>query len=197
MESEPLSSIHVGDALLASYLDRRLGDEERDRLEDHLAGCDECRGRLLAATGTLRGERRRKRTLTASGASALVVVVAGVLFLVPSSPSPDLPQLRGGAADSTGGPPALEAVSPGDGTTVAAGSALLVWRSVEGVARYRITVSDPESEVVFERDVADTVVSLRSIGPLTPGEVYVWYVDALLPDGRAVTTGVRSFSVRQ
>ena len=72
-----------------------------------------------------------------------------------------------------------------------------VWRSVEGVARYRITVSDPESNVVFEGDVPDTTMSLRSIGPLVPGETYVWYVDALLADGASLTTGVHSFAVRR
>ena len=196
MGSEPLSSTNMGDALLAAYLDRGLGDEERDGLEDHLAGCDECRGRLLAAIGTLGGERRRKRALTASSAAAVAVVMAGIFFLVPSSPTPGTPQLRGSASDTPEDIAALEAVSPGDGTIVAAGSALLVWRSVDGVARYRITVSDPESDVVFEQDVPDTVVALRSIGSLVAGEAYVWYVDALLPDGTSVTTGVRSFTVR-
>jgi len=197
MDSGPESSIHVGDALLATYLDRGLGDEDRDRLEDHLAGCDACRGQLLAATGAIRGEKRRKRARTASGASALAVVIAGIFFLVPPSPTSEAPQLRGGASDALREVPVLEAVSPGEGATVAVGSTSLVWHSVDGVARYRITVSDPESNVVFERDVPDTVVSLQSVGGLAPGEVYVWYVDALLPDGRSVTTGVRSFSVRR
>jgi hypothetical protein len=196
MDAEPLGSIHVDDTLLAAYLDRRLSDEDRDRLEDHLAGCDTCRERLLAATGTLRGERRRTRARSASAVAVVTVGIAGVFFLVPSSPTPGSPQLRSGSSDPLGAAPALEAVTPTDGETVVVGSTLLVWRSVDGAARYRITVSDPESGVVFEKDVADTVVSLGSMGPLAPGEAYVWYVDALLPDGRSVTTGVRSFSVR-
>ncbi len=196
MDAQSLDSMHVGDTLLAAYLDRTLGDGDRDRLEDHLAECGKCRERLLAATGTLRGERRRTRALSASGAAIVAVGIAGLLFLVPSSSTPGSPQLRGGSSDPLRAAPALEAVTPADGETIVVGSTLLVWRSVDGAARYRITVSDPESGVVFEKDVADTVVSLGSMGPLAPGEAYVWYVDALLPDGRSVTTGVRSFSVR-
>lgn len=80
---------------------------------------------------------------------------------------------------------------------VAQDSALLVWRSSEGVTRYRITISDPESDVVLQRDVQDTVAPLRSFDPLVAGETYVWYVDALLPDGTSVTTGLHTFSVRR
>lgn len=197
MKGEFSRSSHLGDAQLAAYLDRSLSDEERDRIEDHLAGCDECRGLLLGTTATLRGERRRKRAATMSGTAAAALVISGLFFIVPPSSTPESPRLRGDAPDVRGASTALEAVSPGDGTAVATGSAVLVWRAVEGVARYRITVSDPESNVVFEGDIADTTLSLGSIGPLVPGEAYVWYVDALMADGTSLTTGVHSFSVRR
>jgi anti-sigma factor RsiW len=176
---------HLTESVIAAYLDRRMGAEERRVVDSHLAGCDECRTEVVDVS-RLVSQRKRPWLVAAAGlgvAAAAVLVIA----LAPRGVAPGGPVLRNGAE----GPAAIAAVAPADSGLVAADSARFVWRSAGADATYRLTVTDVRGDPVWSATMGDTAVAVTA--GLMPMTSYYWYVDALLPDGRSVTTGVRTF----
>ena len=49
---------HPTDVALADYLDNLLSGEDRGRLESHIAGCDECRNKMVCAYESVRSFRK-------------------------------------------------------------------------------------------------------------------------------------------
>ena len=191
MDSRPLMN-HLTDNELTAYLERSHSAEERDAIESHLADCDACQAEVLALTRLFRKRRVRKRWYL-GGPLAAAAAAAAILLFSPRMERTDQPVLRDSNDGSSSA--ALIAVSPTDGDSLAGNTATFTWRKKETVVRYRFTVMASDGAEVWSADVADTILVLPDSVTLLPEASYFWYVDALLPDGRTATTGVRRFTV--
>jgi Putative zinc-finger len=178
---------HLTDSEMARYLDRRLSLEERDRIEDHLASCAECREQTLGAQQLL-GPARRPRFIVAGGALAAAAVVLILIARVEPAREQNAPQLRGVAIDNT----VLTAYGPmGDAKR---DNLRFVWGSAAGAVSYHLSVTGADGAQVWSHSGVDTVSSLpRSVG-LRAGVQYLWVADAVLRDGSTRSTGLREFS---
>ena len=179
---------HLTDSEMALYLDRRLSLEERDRIENHLGNCAECRSHVLAARQALRSARR-SRVATVGGVLAAATVI--FILITRAAPHSDQPasQLRAVASDNA----ALVAYGPiGDAKR---GGLRFVWGPAAGAVSYRLTVTTVDGVQVWSRSGIDTLASLPPTVVLRPGEKYLWVADAILNDGSARSTGLREFSL--
>jgi hypothetical protein len=182
------SEDHVNDSEMALYLDRRLSAEQRDRIEDHLAHCAECREHALAAQNILRGVRRRPRLLAAAGALAAAAVVVIWVGRVESPNGPATAQVRGGVTDN----PQLIAYGPI--ANVRRENLRFVWGSAPGGVSYRLNLTTTDGAQVWSTSGVDTTAILpSSIGVV--GETYLWVTDAVLADGGTRSTGLREFTL--
>lgn len=198
MTAHSSSESHVTSEELAAYLDRTLDDTACARLEAHMAHCAACRAdlvearSLLGATSALPtrrrigGDRRRRTWLAAAG----ILTIAS------------LPLLQR-AAHSSGNAPSLRAAQTREAKiaiiaprekTVDAAAIVFVWRPVEGASTYRVTVTDSSGTPVFATATVDTTATPPAGVVLHRASSYLWYVDGLTSEGRAVTSGVRAFT---
>src|ERR1700693_4019704 len=93
---------HLTDSEMARYLDRRASLEERDRIEDHLASCAECREHTLGTEQLLR-RARRPRMVAAGGVLAAAAAVV-LIWIARVEPAKDQSAqlLRGVVSDNIG-----------------------------------------------------------------------------------------------
>lgn len=189
MIDSTISEDHVSDSEMALYLDRRLSAEQRDRVEDHLAHCAECREHALAAQNILRGVRRRPRLLAVAGALAAAAVVVVWVARVESVTGPGAPQVRGAVTDNQ----QLTAYGPiGNARRE---NLRFVWGSVPGGISYRLNLTTTDGVQVWSTSGVDTTATLpRSIG-VRVGQTYLWVADAVLADGGTRSTGLREFTL--
>jgi len=170
-----MDNMHVAADDLAAYIDRTLSAIERERVEAHVAWCDDCRSELREVGDTLRTYRPARRRLVwigpAVAAAAIILLVAYPLSQRAIDEDPvhrDVPAAidqRPGLAD----PAAIPDL---------AGAHLLQWSRVDRADRYRVTVFDEIGTVVWRAETADTSATLPP-STLTdnPGP-YLWRVDA-------------------
>src|SRR3954466_1622973 len=188
MTEPPEPDAHMDAHQIAGYIEGTLDPEARAGAERHLADCEECTSEL-AAVSRLRPRARRPARwlgLTAAAAAAIAIVVVG-------------PRLGRQAPDTTpperGDPAAAAAtalVAPAEGVTLRE-SPVFVWRAVPGAATYRISVTRADGDSVWSAAVRDTTARAPE-GTLVPGtDVYYWYVDALVADGRSVAGPTHQF----
>jgi anti-sigma factor RsiW len=182
---------------LAAFIDGRLSNEDRARLEAYFSSNASARKELIDASRIVAtlptSERRNTRWIPFAGIAAAAAIV--VLLVRPA----DHARLPGVAASGQRGVGAqsqtIALVSPSVGESVAnAGLRGFVWRSLDG-ATYRLIVSDASGKTLLQQNTADTIVAMPlAIADNTPG-TYYWSVDALESDGSSVTSGVRAFTL--
>lgn len=187
---------HLAAETVGAFLDRRLTDGERSSVEAHLADCGVCRrevaeaGRLVMAMNV----RRPMVLLPASlaAAAAIAFIALGITRIGRESPD----RLRAPTASvETGATPRIGVLAPADGDTVRVRHPVFQWSAVAGAPTYRLTLTDESGETVWTTTTIDTSLTLPVRVVLQGRATYFWYVDALLADGRAVSTGVRTFSM--
>jgi hypothetical protein len=154
-------------------------------VEAHLAQCDECRAEVVDVVRMFRMRRRSWIVPTAGVGIAAAAVL--VITMMPRGVPPNGPVLRNGPA----GMAAITMIAPADSATVPVDSVRLVWHPAGADASYSVTVTDLRGDAVWSAATSDTAITAGAA--LLAGTAYYWYVDALLPDGHTVTTGVRSF----
>ena len=192
MDAHPPQLDHLGDKQLAAYVSRSLSPDELEAAIEHLARCAECRDRALATARVLRMERTRKAkyigTLVAT-ASALGLVL---LVLLPRSPSESTgPVLREGAPVAPGA--SIGVHSPHN--TAQVGQIEFSWQDMGAEVRYRFSLTRSDGGEVWIGATADTSLTLPPDVMLSEGTTYFWWVDALLLDGRSVTTEVQQLRI--
>jgi hypothetical protein len=147
----------------------------------HLAGCAHCRAatasvsRLLAdpavhsavANPVDQPMRRFTRFAVPLAAAAVLLVV----FALPRDRGEVAPPHRGTTTTAT--IPML--VAP---VGVVAEGSVLEWTTVLGADRYRITVFDSDSRIVYSEETSDTLAVLPDSTVLQPGQPYLWMVEA-------------------
>jgi anti-sigma factor RsiW len=179
---------HLSIEELAAYLDGRLSDPARARLDRHLAACDGCRDEWVATTRLVSRPVRRLRPVFVAAAAAVValLVLPGLLQRTPRS---DVQQERAGVAAD-----ALVALAPADSVLIAPDTARFVWSGSGAGASYRLTLTDSTGAVLWSAETLDTTLRPSDPALLRPG-LYFWYVDARLADGRSRTTGAHQFHI--
>lgn len=195
-ETHPGSHLEV--SRVAAYVERALSAEERAAVEAHLAECATCR-QEVSDTALFLGRRARRRAWRRAGRAAVPLAAAAALLLVLGTPDGTdrsaAERLRDPAGLDAGGLPVIEAVAPEEDAVLPADSIGFAWGAAGDEVLYRITVATEEGGVAWRGESLDTVVVLPDGVELEPGRAYHWFVDALLPDGREATTGVRRFRV--
>lgn len=180
---------HLTDTEAAAYLDRGLPLAGRDRVEEHLASCPDCRAQLIAAKNILTHERGPRRSLLFG--SAVVAAAAALIFLIrPATHEVEhlatAPLMRGSMETAR-----LIAYGPMGETHAQA--LRFVWSAAPGAATYRVSVTRGDGAAVWSQGSTDTSVALPDSVALRTNQRYFWVADALLGDGSTRSTGLREF----
>jgi hypothetical protein len=187
---------HLSGEDLAAYLDGELEAAERSRIQSHLADCDSCREEVVELTALVHADTRHRRWTIAVPAAA-VAAIAAVLLVSPlvqdgaDAPGervrgPELASEREAVLEVRALAPALEA-------TVDRDSLRFSWEGLEPDATYRLTLTDQGGDPLWTHETSGTALLLPPDVELQPEGSYLWFVDALLADGRTATSGVLSF----
>ena len=190
MTPEP-SGNHLESSEVAAYLDRALARADRGRVEAHLADCDECRREVIEVSRLRHTSASRRRWLFFAPAAAAAAILIIVFARPADTPGPG-PLLRDGGEEPV---LTVSLVTPTDSATVEGRAVVFTWRSAGSGVSYRVTLTDQRGDVVWSGAASDTTARVPG-SQLREGRPYFWYVDALLPDGRSVTSGVRRFTAR-
>ena len=183
------SEEHMTDAMIASYLDRRLSASERERFESHLAECGECREAVVDSEKLLKRVRPRRGMKTLIALSVAAIVLVGVRLEV-------IPRNRRIVPETRATTPVTGALGVYGPIGEVSGRGLrFVWSPIVGAVSYRLVVTDASSRPVWSTTSPDTVVALPAKVGLRAGERYFWIVDALASNGITHSTGVREFRV--
>jgi hypothetical protein len=187
---------HLGSEEVAAYLDNTLSDAECARVKAHLADCDVCRAEVVSVSKLLdRAPRPRRRVFAFSAVAAAAVL--GFLLLRPSPDTalrttqpvrgPDTPIASEGVSG-------VRAIAP-MGRQTTGDKILFVWHQPSPGATYRFTLTDDRGKKIWLGSTNDTTLVVPKEFTLAPKQSYNWFVDALLPDGSSITTGITSFQI--
>ena len=183
---------------LAALADGTLELRMRADALPHLATCAHCRAvvasltRLLSdpavrtsAPGPAEQPSRRFARLAVPLAAAAILLV---VFALPRRGEDVPPPHRGTPTTAT--TPML--VAP---VGLVADGSMLQWTTVLGADRYRITVFDAESRIVYSEETSDTLAVLPDSTILLPGRPYLWMVEARTGWDRWSASAPVSFSI--
>jgi anti-sigma factor RsiW len=179
---------HLSPEALAGYLDADLSGEEQMQVELHLASCPVCREELAEVRQIQLRHRRRWELVLVPAAAAAAVLLAITLPREATRPS----DIR--ARPNPEAP--LGVVSPMPSAVAAPGPITFTWRSAGPGASYTLTVQAADGRVIWTSSTPDTVAVLPDSVTFSPGLTWFWMVDALLPDGRPRSTGIKRLSTR-
>jgi hypothetical protein len=183
---------HLRDIEIAAYLDRSLTALERDRIENHLAQCDDCRLHVVESQQLLAKSRRPRRVLVGGSLLAAAAAAAAVVVLL-AKPDLDL----SGHSDTSRVTRGLNASTPlvvySPVGSVKSSSPRFVWASAPGAISYRLTLTGGDASPVWSQTGVDTIAALPETVKLLPESRYLWIVDAIISDGTIRSTGSREF----
>lgn len=189
---------HLEAETVAAYAEHRLAPAEQAQVEAHLAACASCREEVLEVGRILHAWRTPRWNGTpywAAAAAVVLLMVGGASAWHRFRPDgravfpPDRSLLAPANGLETLSPEADGSVAPGSGTR-------FVWSARGGGSTFRVTLLDERGELLWSTETGDTTAVMSSDVILEEGAAYFWYVDALGPDGRSVTSGPRRFVVR-
>ncbi len=179
--------------MVAAVVDGTVGTEDRAGAVAHLHSCARCRAAVgavsrvtaefpIPTTGALLTRIQPRRWVALAAAAAAMVL----LLLWPGRT--DRGPHRGQ------GTPATVPVPIAPVGTVARAPALR-WASVPGSDRYRVILFDADGRVLYESQVADTVVNLPDSVALVPGQLYLWRAEARTGWDRWAASALVRFSI--
>ena len=191
---EPLGE-HPSSEDIAAYLGDALVPEARAAVEEHLAGCRECRLEVTTARRLLRTSRRRKPLVWSIPLAAAAVLA---IMLVSRAPGPkslgDEPlRSQQGSADATA---TIGILAPAEGDTIGPADVVFSWRAQAGAPLYHLSLTDASGRAVWTGETSDSTLTLPVTVALDRGRTYFWTVDALSADGRSLTTRNHRFVTR-
>lgn len=202
---------HLTESELAGYLDRDLSATERQSVERHLDGCDECRAELVAVAGLVEGwnagDTRSEPAPSVSGPPprrrswrgpmglvglAAAAALAALLLVVPGQ-EPFAEHRLDLDRFGTEGVAPLRTHAPSDGGAVGREDLRFAWADHD-TDSYRLTIAADDGGLVWSVTLADTLATPPASLHLEPGARFFWYVDAMSA-GVVARSGVRSFTV--
>ncbi len=184
------------------YLDARMSEPDRRRVDTHLADCDVCRGEVLEVRSMLRTAPRRPRAKAPISAIAAGIAAALVLIVAPwkseRQPNNAIDSQTGTerAVVPDAGRDSVQILAPGVDASVGPRSMQLVWRRGVADSRFTVTLMNERGDVAWTTSTRDSSIVLPDSVVLTPGMTYVLYVDALRSDGTSARSGPRSFTIQ-
>jgi hypothetical protein len=174
MKSDP--NEHLNEKQVVAFLGHELTGAVLRSVELHLTQCAECRDEIVSVTEILRPQRSGRRITwrvlapTAAAAAAVILLVAGPLTR--SGHEDVAPQHRDVPGQAANVPTPVSPIGP----VTEVGH--LVWRTVDGADRYRVTVYDSGGAVLWKEATEDTVIALPDSVQLKPAENYLWQLEA-------------------
>jgi hypothetical protein len=183
---------HMTNTLIASYLDRRMSDVDRERFEYHLAHCRACRLEVMEAESLLKRVRPTWRVNKVVALLAAVFVLVAVNLKVQHKNDLSAPATTREVRTTDAG---LTAYGPSGEVTRS--GLRFVWSPLAGAISYKILLVDANSRPVWLAAATDTSIALPATVALRAGETYFWGVDALASDGATHSTGLREFRVNR
>jgi hypothetical protein len=178
------NGLHLNVADVAGYVSGTVAAGDRARIEAHLSQCEECTSEVAAVWRLQRTRFRRIPWFPVALAAAAAIAAITVLV-----PGPDLPSdvERDGERGTQ-----IVPVAPAEGVVVAE-RPVFIWRRLPVAVTYRLTVSGEDGDSTWVGTTPDTSLAVPRGVALKRSARYYWYVDALLPDGRSLTTGIIEF----
>jgi hypothetical protein len=202
----------LDDDMVAAMAEGSLTAEVRADAVRHLATCALCRNavasvaRALADPEVVRAVRATdaggvRRWAGRIGIPVGAAAAAVLLVLVLRQPDPREGATHRGPPTAATEPLTVQSigamvVAPRSPIGTVAGAGVFSWGRVEGADRYRMTLFDASSAVVFETETADTVVALPDSVPLRAGQTYLWKVEARTGWDRWSPSDLVEFSIR-
>lgn len=185
----------LDDDTVAALVEGTLDPATREVVIPHVATCAWCRDAVASVTRALADDRvaREVTALEGRGRGRLLRILlplaaAAGLLLVLVWPRP----MEDGG--HRGPPPVASAPVPIAPVGVVASASPLLWTAVVGADRYRVTLAEASGHVLYETQVADTVLALPDSIVLVPGRSYVWLVEARTGFDRWQTSQLVEFS---
>jgi hypothetical protein len=202
---------------LAAFVDGRLPESARSRVQGHLADCGLCvehvaavllsretatpevpapllaRARELAESPTDGAPAFAWRWSAVSAAAGLTLVAAVLVWQVSTAPTPETSpaQVRSNSGQLM--PP--EVLSPEEGSVVGREPMDFRWRAVAGAIYYEIQLVTAEGDVLWQGRTEETGAQLPGTVRIAPGqEVYVW-VRAHVLDGKILKSDPVGFTL--
>lgn len=184
-------------SVVAALADGSLDAGTRARAVEHLATCSECRAAVASVVKAMADPQIRRELPHAAQSGvrrfvrlAVPLAAAAALLVVLWLP-------KGG---DNGAEPHRGSPSPGAPVAVSpngmvAEARVLRWGAVVGADRYRITLFDQASQVVFSAEVDDTALVLPDSAVVAPGQPYAWMVEARTGWGRWIASAPVTFTV--
>ena len=183
---------HLEPEEIAAYVDDDARGELRASIERHLSACSDCRTEAAEVSRILRTAPRRRLVrrsiwVPAAAAAALAVLWVGPRALRERPGSPH----REEAVTTTVAPRPIMPV--GSVTTASA----LTWSSVPFATTYRIRLFDAEGNLLWEREVADTVAAIPDSIVVRSRLSYYWRVEAQTGFDRWAASDLVAFRVQR
>jgi hypothetical protein len=182
---------------VSAYLEGTLSQTVRMQLQAHLAECAECREEMVELSRMLRMQPQQRPVVRWAVGLGIAATLALMVGRLPGGPgttpsgTPSAPLERGLSTEEDG---QISVWSPTAGASLRRDSLVLAWSPAGGSdVRYRTTVSDSSGRVLWTASTPDTILRVPPSLFLPGGRTYYWYTDALLSDGRSLTTGVQEF----
>jgi hypothetical protein len=179
---------HLTPEAVAGYIDGALPSEEQRQAELHLATCAECREDVSEIRRLQLGRRSKWSVLLLPVAAAAAVLLVIGLPRQTTTPS----DIRAGSETEQ----RIGIVAPAASAEISPGKIDFIWRSAGAGASYIITLQEADGRVVWTSTIADTLATLPDSVALPAGRTWFWFVDAMLPDGKSLTTGVQRLRTR-
>ena len=183
---------------IAALAEGSLPGGVRPEVLQHLAACVFCRRAVASVAEALvdqpvtheieiiEGRANRWRRVLRIG---VPLAAAATVLLLLWSPARDSGALH------RGGPlPGSRPTPIGPRGTVESAQRLL-WTSVAGSDRYRVTLFGAQGDVLYETGTGDTVVTLPDSVRLSSGQPYLWKVEARTAWDRWVTSDLVDFTI--
>jgi hypothetical protein len=187
---------HLGSEEVAAYLDNTLSDAECARVKAHLADCGVCREEVVSVSKLLdRAPRPRRRVFAFSAVAAAAVLAFLLLRPSPDSGLRTTQPVRGPDTPiASEGVSGVRAITP-MGAQTTGDNIRFVWHRPSLGATYRFTLTDERGKKIWVGSTNDTTLVVPKEFTLAAKRSYNWFVDALLPDGSSITTGITSFQI--
>jgi hypothetical protein len=183
---------------VAALADGSLPANARPEALRHLATCAFCRRAVASVAEALvdqpvtheieivEGRTNRWRRVLRIAVPLAAAATVLVLLWSPSNDS---------GVPHRGGPLQGSAPTPIGPRGTVESAPRLQWTSVAGSERYRVTLFGAQGNVLYESEIADTVVTLPDSVRLLSGRPYLWKVEARTGWDRWVTSDLVDFTI--
>ena len=174
MNADGVTQSHLTEAEVVAYLGHELTDHPLRQVEQHLAGCSECRDEIVEAREILAQPRRSRWRVLAPAVAAAAAIVLFIVWPVNPDTQPGPPQHRDAPLSGV----AASAPSPIAPVGPAIRLDEMVWSRVADADRYRLTLYNADGDVVWRETTTDTSVPFPDSVELHRGLPYLWKVEA-------------------